>query len=112
MLFYLTTLLLFIYFKIARVHNKEELLKTPIILQHVLVVISSFAIYYYAFTNISWYIVILSSFVFYIMAALMVTVVQLGIFIDGKPQFGISTLYKFLPILTVSIMTLSAIILL
>ena len=110
MLFYLATLFLFIYFKIARVHRKEELLKAPIILQHVLVLLSSLAIYYYGFTHFSWYVVLLSSLVSYIVAALVVTVVQLGVFIDGKPQFGISKLYKFLPVLTASIMALSAII--
>ncbi len=112
LLFYISSLFFFIYLKIARVHKKEEKLKAPVILQHLLVSISAIGIYYYGFTHISWYIVLLSSFVFYIVAALMVTVVQLGIFIDGKPQFGISTIYKFLPVLTSVIIALSAIILL
>ena len=110
MLFYLSTFLFFVYLKIARVHKKEEKLNTLTIIQHTLVTISTTSIYFYGFTHLSWYIILLTSFVFYIMAALMVTVVQLGIFIDGKPQFGISMLYKYLPVLTSGIIALSAII--
>lgn len=110
LLFYPSTLLFFIYLKIARVHKKEEKLTALIILQHVLVALSAIGVYVYGFTNLSWYIVLLTSFVFYVMAALLVTVVQLGIFIDGKPQFGISAIYKYLPVVTLSIIALSAII--
>lgn len=95
--------------KIARVHKKEEKLNALIISQHILVVLSAISIYYYGFTNLSLYLVLLTSLVFFILAALLVTVVQLGIFIDGKPQFGISTIYKYLPVLTLVIIALSAI---
>ena len=110
MLFHLSTFLFFIYLKIARVHKKEEKLNTLNISQHILVAISIIIIYVYGFTHISWYIVLLTSLIFFIIAALIVTVVQLGIFIDGKPQFGISKLYKFLPLLASIIIALSAII--
>jgi len=110
LLFYPATLLLFVYFKIARVHKKEEKLTTPFLLQHILVALSAVALYFYGFTHLSWYLIVLSSFLFFIVAALMVTAVQLGIFIDGKPQFGLSKLYTYLPLLTLGIMTLSAII--
>ena len=110
MLFYLSAFLFFVYFKIARVHKKEEKLNTLIILQHILVAISTIGIYIYGFTHLSWYLVVIPSFIFYIVAALMITAVQLGIFIDGKPQFGISKLYKYLPLLTLAIIALSAII--
>jgi hypothetical protein len=33
----------------------------------------------------------------------MVTAVQLGIFVDGKPVLGISKVYKFMPLLTLLI---------
>lgn len=112
MLFYLSSLLIFIYFKIARVHKKEEILKLPVLLQHILVALSAFVVYYYGFTQISWYLVLLSSLIFFILAALMITAVQLGIFVDGKPQLGISSIYKYLPVLTSLIIALSAIILL
>lgn len=110
MLFYFSSLLFFIYFKIARVHKKEEKLNALVIAQHTLVALSAVGIYFYGFTHISWYIVLLTSVIFYIMAALLVTVVQLGIFIDGKPQFGISAIYKYLPVLTLAIIALSVII--
>ena len=109
MLFYLSSFLFFVYFKIARVHKKEEKLNTLVIFQHILVAMSSVSIYFYGFTHLSWYIVLLISLIFFIMAALIVTAVQLGIFIDGKPQFGISKLYKYLPLLTLAIIALSAI---
>ena len=110
MLFYISSLFFFIYLKIARVHKKEEKLAPFMLLQHLLVALSSVSIYYYGFTHLSWYLVLLVSIIFFIVAALIVTVVQLGIFIDGKPQFGISKLYKFLPLLASIIVALSAII--
>jgi len=108
--FYLSTFLFFVYLKIARVHKKEEKLNALLIIQHILVLISALSIYFYGFTHLSWYIVLLTSLIFFIVAALIVTVVQLGIFIDGKPQFGISKLYKFIPLLSLIIIALSAII--
>jgi len=109
MLFYPTLFLLFLYFKIARIHKKEEKSTLVMNLQHMLVLLSALSLFGYGFTHQSWYLVILISFVFFIIAALLVTAVQLGVFIDGKPQFGISKVYKFLPALTLSIMALSAI---
>jgi len=110
LLFYLSSFLFFIYLKIARVHKKEEKLSALMILQHVLVSMAMTGTYFYGFSHLSWYLVVLTSLIFFIIAALIVTVVQLGIFVDGKPQFGISTFYKFLPLLTLIIITLSAII--
>lgn len=109
MLFYIGTFLLFLYFKIARVHKKEEKSNTRIILQHMLVALSALLLFSYGFTHIGWYIVILSSLLFFIISALIITAVQLGIFIDGKPQFGLSKVYQFLPLLTFAIMAISAI---
>jgi hypothetical protein len=40
-----------------------------------------------------------------IMASLMVTAVQLGIFIDGKPLLGLSQLYKAMPLLAVVVIS-------
>jgi hypothetical protein len=109
MIFYPTLLLFFFYVKIARVHKKEEKPNTIVLLQHLLVLLSGFSLYFYGFTQLNWYSVVLSSIAFFIIAALIVTAIQLGIFIDGKPQFGISKLYKFFPALTFSIIALSAI---
>jgi len=107
MLFYLSTFLLFIYFKIARVHSKEEKRTTIVTIEHILVGISALLIYLYGFSFYPWYLVLIFSFIFFILSALGVTAIQLGIFIDGKPQFGISKVYKFIPLLTVSIVLLS-----
>ena len=109
MLFYPALFLLFVYFKIARIHKKEEKSTLVMNIQHILVVLSALSLFAYGFTHQSWYLVILVSFVFFIISALLITAVQLGVFIDGKPQFGISKVYKFLPALTLSIMALSAI---
>ena len=109
MLFYPTLFLLFLYFKIARIHKKEEKSTLMMNLQHILVFLSALTLFGYGFTHQNWYIVILVSFVFFIISALLITAVQLGIFIDGKPQFGISKIYIFLPALTLSIVSLSAI---
>jgi hypothetical protein len=109
MLFYPTIFLFFIYLKIARVHKKEEKLTNIVLIQHFLVILSALSSFSYGFVNLDWYMVVLSSFIFFIIAALVVTAVQLGIFIDGKPQFGISKVYSFLPLLTAIIISLSAI---
>jgi hypothetical protein len=108
-LFYFSLFLIFFYFKIARVHKKEEKTKLIITLQHLVVALSSLSLFVYGFTHFAWYIILLASVAFFIVAALLVTTIQLGVFIDGKPQFGISKLFKFLPALAFSIVALSAI---
>ena len=110
MLFYFTLFLLFVYFKIARIHTKEERTTLFINMQHFMVGLSAISLFTYGFIYESWYLVLLVSFLFFIIAALLITAIQLGVFIDGKPQFGISKVYGFLPLLTFSIMALSAII--
>ena len=107
MLFYLTLFFIFLYFKIARVHKKEERVSNFIIAQHIVVTISAFLLFNYGFNNIHVLSILSFSFLFFIISALMVTAVQLGIFIDGKPLFGINKLFKLMPILTVIIAILS-----
>ncbi len=106
-MFYITLFLLFVYFKIARVHKKEEKFSTLLYAQHIAVAIAAIALYMYGFAHYSYIGLVGFSFLFFIMAALMVTVVQLGIFVDGKPLLGISTLYKIMPVLAVVIVILS-----
>ena len=91
---YLSILLIFIYFKIARVHYKEEELTPLWIVQHVVVLMVSVLIFVYAFEHMSWYVLAGVSFVSFIAAAMLVTAVQLGIFIDGKPLFGMKVVYQ------------------
>ncbi len=81
-------------------------MQTSIAIQHLLVFGSAVVLYMYGLSTYAWYFVVVSSFLFFIIAALIVTAVQLGIFIDGKPQFGISKVYKFFPLLSISIMLL------
>ena len=107
MLFYTTLFLLFIYFKIARVYRKEEKSGLFILSQNILVAGSALFTLYHGLLSFPWYLVTIVSFLFFIIAALMVTAVQLGIFVDGKPQFGISKVYKYLPFLTLVIIFLS-----
>jgi len=110
MLFYPASFLFFLYFKIARVYKKEEKSSRLMLLQNIVVTLSGVSLVLYGFLFIKWYLLLITSFVFFIMAALMITAIQLGVFIDGKPQFGLSKVYKFLPVVTFVIALLSAII--
>jgi cation transport ATPase len=112
MLFYITLFLIFLYFKIARVHKKEERVTLPIILLHVLVLLSTIGIYIYGFQESNIITVLVVSFLYFIVAALIITTIQLGIFIDGKPLLGINRVYKFMPILTGLIVLLTVTIIL
>jgi hypothetical protein len=94
MLFYLALFFAFVYFKIARVYKKEELPNRHIMLQNLLVGLAVVVLFDYGFTHLSWYSLIIVSFIFYILAALMVSAVQVGVFIDGKPFVKLSHLYK------------------
>ena len=99
MLFYFMLFLAFVYFKIARVYKKEEKTNTYFWIQNFLVAIAIAALLVYGFTHEKWYMVLLVSYLFFILASLMVSAVQLGIFIDGKPFVKISHLYKSLAVL-------------
>ncbi len=103
MLFYLSLFLLFLYFKIARVHKKEEKFTKIILVQHIAVAVSASIIYLYGFTHFSSLALLIVSFLFFIIAALIITTVQLGIFIDGKPLLGINKVFKTIPLLTILI---------
>jgi len=96
-MFYLALFLTFLYFKIARVHKKEEKLTTLHIVTHAVVAISAFAQLAYGFNNYGWIYVFIISFIFFIASALIVTAVQVGIFVEGKPFIKISTLHKSMP---------------
>jgi len=106
MLCYLTLFLIFLYFKLARVHKKEELLTGFMVLQHTVVALSGLLLYRYGFAHCSLLAVTVFSFLFFIIAALMVTAVQVGIFVEGKPLFGVSLLFKLMPFLAALIIGL------
>ncbi len=99
MLFYFALLLSFIYFKIARVYKKEEKSNINMLVQNVIVLAAVIVLFVYGFMYESWYLVLLASFAFFILASLVVSAVQLGIFIDGKPFIKLSHLYKSLAFL-------------
>ena len=96
MIFYICLFLTFLYFKIARVYKKEERSNTNFLIQNILVAVAISVLFIYGFMNESWYMVIITSFIFFILSALLVSAVQLGIFIDGKPILRISHLFNSL----------------
>jgi hypothetical protein len=96
LLFYIGLLLSFLYFKIARVYKKEEQPSGHMLIQNSVVFIAVVALFVYGFLFKSWYIVLIVAYLFFILASLAVSAVQLGIFIDGKPFIKLSHLYKSL----------------
>jgi hypothetical protein len=102
MLFYLALFFAFLYFKIARVHKKEERPRlSSILLQHLFVGVAIVSLLVYGMIYENLYVFIPLLFVFATVASLMVTAVQLGIFVDGKPLFGLTHIYQYLPALRV-----------
>jgi len=96
MLFYLALFFAFLYFKIARVYKKEEKENLNMLIQNVLVLAAVIALLAYGFMFKTWYVVVLVAYLFYILAALIVSAVQVGVFIDGKPFIKLSHLYQSL----------------
>ena len=94
---YVALFLFFLYFKIARVHKKEEQLNPVVVLEHIVVFVTAVVLFNYAFHTIALLQLAVVSLVFFILAALMVTAVQLGIFINGKPMVKVSQIYKLFP---------------
>jgi hypothetical protein len=94
MLFYFSLFLAFVYFKIARVYIKEEKQNINFWVQNIIVAAAIVALLVYGFTHERWYMVLLIGYLFFIAASLLVSAVQLGIFIYGKPFVKISNLYK------------------
>jgi len=96
MLFYFSLFLAFLYFKIARVYKKEEKSNMNFFIQNIIVGAAIVALLAYGFTHKTWYIVAIVGYLFFIAASLLVSTVQLGVFIDGKPFIKISHLYKMM----------------
>jgi len=96
-MFYLTLFLLFIYFKLARVHQKEERVDWLVIILHLFVGFSAVVLYRYGIEHHAFWSLLLVSFLFFIAAALAITAVQVGIFVEGKPLLGMGLLFKWMP---------------
>ena len=109
MLQFITIFLIFLYFKIARVHKKEEKLDTKFLIQHIVVAIGAFVFYGYVFSNGHYVSAVIESFLSFILAAMAITAVQVGIFVDGKPFIGLSKIYKYSFLLVALIVLLVAI---
>jgi len=107
MLFYLTLFLVFLYFKIARVHYKSEKLSVGVVVQHFFVAISAVMLVLYGVSHVAWYLFAGSAMLFFIAAGLMIAAIQVGIFIEGKPFIKLSMVFKAMPFLTVAIVILS-----
>lgn len=103
MTFYLALFLLFLYFKIARVHNKEENSSTFMRAQNLFVAVCALAVLAYGVLYIQWYLFVPSLFLFATIVSFMITAIQIGVFIEGKPIFGLTHIYKYLPYLTLAL---------
>lgn len=108
MIFYIALFLAFLYFKIARVHKKEEKGSSLILSQHLAVGLAVLGILLYGVLYIEWYLFIPFLFVFATIASLMITSIQLGIFVNGKPIFGLTRAYRYLPFLSAAILSFSS----
>jgi len=100
MIEFVSIFLTFLYFKIARVHKKEEKMDKVILLQHIIVAISAIVMFIILFKNGHIISALIESFISFIAASMMITAVQVGVFVDGKPFIGLSKIYKYLFILT------------
>jgi len=105
---FIVLLLIFLYFKIARVYNKQESKSNVIYIQHGIVALCAFLVFAYAFNHFAWYSVLIMSWVSFMVAGLAITAVQIGIFVDGKPLLGVSFIFKYIYILTALIVFSSA----
>ena len=94
MIFYIDLFLIFLYFKIARVELKEEKRTLKMHLRNTVMAITAIALFLFGFEHYEWYKVVGVSYLFFIFAALIVSAVQVGVFLDGKPFVKLSHLHK------------------
>ena len=89
--------LILLYFKIARVHAKEEHVSLVLWISHLWVIISAMGLVIYALMHdVGVPSFVGMGVVFAIMVSFMITALQLGIFVDGKPLLGLSRVYRYL----------------
>ena len=99
MLLYPTLFLGLLYFKIFRVRRQQEKIALWHNVKGVLTLLATLALIVFGFMTQSWYAVLIAIILSAVIASLMITTVQLGIFIDGKPLFKISAIYRLMPLL-------------
>lgn len=102
-MFYFILFLAFVYLKIFRVRKELESLSGIELAEAGITVLAMISLLVFGFMTMTWYVVLLSAFSFFIMAALMVSAVQLGVFVDGKPILVMSQIYKLTPLLGLSV---------
>lgn len=101
MVFYCALFFSFLYFKIARVHKKEERRSLLLLVQHLFTATAIVSLLSYGFMYENLYVFIPMLFIFATIASMMITAVQVGIFVDGKPLFGLTKIYRYLPVLSI-----------
>lgn len=105
-MFYAVLFLAFLYFKIIQVYQKEERVSSADKAQYVVTYAAIASLFTYGFMNEPIYLFAPVSLLFFIMAALIVTAVQLGIFVNGRPLMGLSRIYRYLPGLSLVLVVL------
>ncbi len=99
MLFYVTLFVAILYFKIFRVRRQQEKLGLWSMIEGTVTIFILLALVIFGFMVQSWYEVLIAIVISAVMASLMITTVQLGIFIDGKPLFKLSAIYRLMPLM-------------
>jgi hypothetical protein len=99
-MFYAVLFLAFLYFKIIRVYQKEERVSSADKVQYTVTYAAIASLFTYGFMNEPIYLFVLLSLLFFIIASLIITAVQLGIFVNGRPLLGLTRIYRYLPALS------------
>jgi len=102
-LLYATLFLALFYFKVFRVRRKQEQRSFLTQVEDAVSNSALFALVIFGFLSEPWYMMLFALVIMSVIASLIVTAVQLGFFIDGKPVFGISKLYALMPLLSVMV---------
>jgi len=107
MIFYLCLFLIFFYLKISKVQKNEEKISRFIKIRNLIILIASVLLFISFYKNIALSSIIIFSLLFFILNEILITVIKLGIFIDGKPVLTISKLYSTLNIISLVIILLT-----
>ena len=99
MLLYLTLFIGLLYFKLFRVRRQQEQLSLWNMLEGTVTLLLLFGVIVFGFMTENWYSMLAGIVISAVIVSLMITTVQLGIFIDGKPLFKLSALYRLMPLL-------------
>jgi len=107
-LFYVTLFLVFFYLKVYRVRASVESATAFRQLETFVTLGAGLALLVFGFLTLSWYLVLVPALLFFLISALMIVAIQLGIFVDGKPIIGMDFIFKLMLPLSVIIVILTA----